>query len=57
MYVHVYCKRGEVKFWLDPMIELAQNFGLAARQIRAAKSLIEEHYDEICNAWQEHFGS
>ena len=57
MHVHVYCERGEAKFWLDPNVELAQNFGLAARQIGAAKKIIEEHYDEIRNAWQEQFGS
>ena len=33
MHVHVYYERGEAKFWLDPNVELAQNFGLAARQI------------------------
>ena len=56
MHVHVYCERGEAKFWLEPTIELAQNSGMAARQIRGAKTLIEEHYDEIRNAWQKHFG-
>ena len=31
MHVHVYCERGEAKFWLEPTIELAQNFGVASR--------------------------
>ncbi len=56
MHVHVYCERGEAKFWLEPIVELAQNSGMSARQIRAAKILIEEHDDEIRNAWQAHFG-
>lgn len=56
MHVHVYCERGEAKFWLEPKIELAKNFGMVARQIRVSKTLIEEHYDEIRNAWQTHFG-
>lgn len=57
MHVHVFSEQGEAKFWLSPRIELARNFGMPARQIRAAKALIEEHEDEICDAWQEHFGS
>lgn len=57
MHVHVYSERGEAKFWLSPRIELARNVGMTARQIRAAKALIEEHEDEISDAWQEHFGS
>jgi hypothetical protein len=53
----VYCDRGEAKFWIEPTIELAQNSGLGARQIRLARTLIEEHYDEIRSAWEKHFGS
>ena len=56
MHVHVYCERGEAKFWLEPKIALAKNSGMTARQIRAAKTLIEENDDEIRNAWQKHFG-
>jgi hypothetical protein len=50
MHVHVYSERGEAKFWLAPSIELAMNSGMTARQIRAAKALIEEHEDEIRSA-------
>jgi hypothetical protein len=57
MHVHVYSERGEAKFWLEPAVVLAQNFGLSARQTGTAKKLVEEHYDEIRNAWQAHFGS
>jgi len=57
MHVHVYSERGEAKFWLNPRIELARNFGMSAHQIKDAKALIEEHENEIRDAWQEHFGS
>jgi hypothetical protein len=56
MHVHVHCGRGEAKFWLEPKIELAQNCGMITRQLRRAQTLIEEHGDEIRNAWQKHFG-
>ncbi|MGE3979757.1 MAG: DUF4160 domain-containing protein [Nitrospira sp.] len=57
MHVHVYCDRGEAKFWLRPKIELARNFGLSTRQIRTVTAIIEEREDEICDAWETHFGS
>ncbi|NGZ03613.1 MAG: hypothetical protein CV090_11250 [Nitrospira sp. WS238] len=57
IHVHVYCERGEAKFWLEPKVDLAKNIGLTARQIQAAKLLIEEHFDEIRNAWETHFKS
>jgi len=38
-HVHV-CPDGEAKFWLDPKIELAQNYGMNDRELRAAQRLI-----------------
>lgn len=29
MHVHVMCESGEAKFWLEPEIELANNFNLS----------------------------
>ena len=56
IHVHVYCERGEAKFWLEPAIELAHNSGLSAKQVRVATVLIKEHEDEIRRAWKTHFG-
>ncbi|MBI1849439.1 MAG: DUF4160 domain-containing protein [Planctomycetes bacterium] len=55
MHVHVHHSDGEAKFWLEPGIELAKNYGLSSRRITAARRLIEEHEDEIRSAWQTHF--
>jgi hypothetical protein len=57
MHVHVQRANGDAKFWLEPTLELAENYGLRAREIRTARNLIEEHHDEIIRRWQEHFGS
>ena len=55
MHVHVYCGDGEVKYWLEPEIELARNHRLSRVQLKQIEQLIEEHYDELTNAWREHF--
>jgi len=55
IHVHVHATTGEAKFWLEPKIELAQNYGLKEKEIREAQKLIEEHEDEIRRAWKEHF--
>ena len=57
MHVHVNARFGEAKFWIEPKIELAQNYGLSIRHVNAARRLIEEHEDEIRKAWKGHFGS
>jgi hypothetical protein len=55
MHVHVNCGHGEAKFWMEPALELAQNYGLNDRDLRVALNLIKEHENEIREAWQKHF--
>jgi len=55
MHVHVHHATGEAKFWIEPAIVLAQNFGLSQRNVAAALRLIRERENEIRTAWQEHF--
>jgi hypothetical protein len=57
MHVHVYPAEGEAKFWLEPAVEVAENYGLRRRRLAAALRLVLEHEDEIRSAWKAHFGS
>ena len=36
MHIPVRGPGGEAKFWMEPNIELAQNYGLTLRQVKAA---------------------
>jgi hypothetical protein len=54
-HVHVQHATGEAKFWLEPTIELAQNFGLSPQRLAAALRLTRGHANEIRRAWQAHF--
>lgn len=56
MHVHVVSGDGEVKFWLQPEIELAKNSSYSRRQLEEIEALIEVHYNELISAWQKHFG-
>jgi hypothetical protein len=56
LHVHVAHADGEAKYWLEPVIQLAQNSGLNDRQLRSAQALIEQHEQEIRGAWNDHFG-
>ena len=57
MHVHVHASSGEAKFWLEPRIELAQNYGLNPRQVNTALQLVEGNANEIRKAWKTHFAS
>ena len=57
MHVHVSHPDGEAKFWLEPVVELASNKGLSARQLRAAQQFVELHQGEMRNVWQKWFST
>lgn len=57
MHVHVHGQNGEAKFWLEPSIELTQNYHLSQQEVNIALRLIREHENEIRDAWHKHFGS
>jgi hypothetical protein len=55
-HVHVQHATGEAKFWLEPEVELAQNYGLTMSRLNTALKIIQERQDEIRAAWEKHFG-
>ncbi len=55
MHVHVHCADGESKFWLEPSIALAKNYGLSKKQVAEVRKLVEERKDEIKTARRKHF--
>ena len=57
MHVHVHSSDGEAKYWLEPKIELARNYGLSDRQLAKILSIVEEHENELITAWNSHFGN
>lgn len=57
LHIHVQSADGEAKFWLEPKLELARNYALSAQDLRRVEQLIEEHEQEIQDAWRSHFGS
>lgn len=55
-HVHVISSEGEAKFWIEPVIALADYEGLKPAQLRKIQRIIEERRDEIKAAWKKHFG-
>lgn len=57
IHVHVSHPTGEAKFWLEPKIAPAANYGLTPQRLATAQRIIEEHENEIRSAWRQHFSS
>jgi len=56
IHVHVECQEGEAKFWLEPIIALANYQGLNKVKLNEIKKIVERRKDEIIKKWKEHFG-
>lgn len=56
IHVHVTSGNGEAKFWIEPTVELVENYGLNRKEIAEIQATIKERRDEIIRAWQQHFG-
>ena len=57
MHVHIYSPEGEAKFWLEPVIALADSYKFSEKQIREIQKIVEEREDEIKRAWKKFFKS
>ena len=57
MHIHVYSGNGEAKFWLEPSVSVAQNYGLSQKEIHDIQEIIEGRKDEIRDRWEKHFPS
>lgn len=56
VHVHIAKAGADAKFWLHPEIRLAYNRGFDARTIRHLRNVVEDHRNQIEEAWNEHFG-
>ena len=56
MHVHVARDRDVAKFWLEP-VRLHWSGGFRRAEINRISNLVEEHLEEIIEAWHGHFGT
>lgn len=57
MHVHVASSEGDVKFWLKPKLEVAENHGIPDRELTTIAKILERRRDEVETAWRHHFAS
>lgn len=55
MHVHVSCPDGEARFWLEPVVALADHYGLSPKQLKELQHVVERKRDEIVERWHRHF--
>jgi hypothetical protein len=55
---HVHVDRDDLsaKFWLNP-VNLARNLGFSERELLKIRKLVEDHREELLEAWHGFFGT
>jgi hypothetical protein len=54
MHVHVESSEGEIKVWLEPRIEVAENHGIPEREIKRVLRILDDRHGEIEERWRRH---
>lgn len=55
-HIHVVKAEREAKFWLEPEIELAENFGFHSKELKDITLIIKEHGNEFKRQFAAHTG-
>ncbi len=55
MHVHIETPDGEAKFWLEPLVGLAEYHRLKPQALREIERIVQEHQEKFINDWHNHF--
>ena len=55
MHIHVVSPDGEAKIWVEPVVEMDRSVGYNTRELNEVLKQVQEHQDEITEAWHKHF--
>ena len=55
-HVHVVRAECEAKFWLEPQIELAANYGFGSKDLKKITELVEKYEDDFKQLFAAHIG-
>ena len=54
--VHISSPEGEAKFWIEPVVALADYTGYSDRHLKKLVKVVEKNVKDIEKAWKKHFG-
>ena len=57
MHIHVMTPDGTAKFWLEPLVALADYYKLNQKELHRLEEIVKERQDDFINAWKRHFSS
>jgi len=55
MHIHINTADGTAKFWLEPVVSLADFYNMTTKELSELKQITEVKQNEFISAWQQHF--
>ncbi|MDR0895237.1 MAG: DUF4160 domain-containing protein [Prevotellaceae bacterium] len=56
IHIHVFKADSEAKFWLEPEIALAENYGFGSKEIKKITQLLKQYGNEFKRQFAAHIG-
>lgn len=56
MHIHVINGDNEAKYWLEPKIELANNYGFSQHELNNIRKKVEQYGDDFKESFRRHIG-
>ncbi len=56
MHIHVVKGDNEAKFWLEPEIELATNYGFSEHELNDIRKKVEQYGNDFKDLYRRHIG-
>lgn len=55
MHVHVSTSDGTAKFWIEPVVDIAEYYNLLSKELKEIQTIVEHKQDDFIRAWKRHF--
>lgn len=55
MHIHVIKGENVAKFWVEPSIAVAHNYGMSPLELAKLAKIIDKHKELIRESWNEYF--
>ena len=55
MHVHIATPDGHAKFWLEPLVALADFYRLKPHDLAEIEQIVKENRDGFTDKWRQHF--
>jgi hypothetical protein len=55
--VHIIRDNNVAKFWLEPVVSLAESYGMSPQELNKLQKVVENNAKIIKRAWYEYFGN